>query len=178
MSSFMPTTPAGSYSFLPKIPGASGPGTLQNSAPMPGVSPYGTVGNPTQQLDFGTGFGADPSSFNLKTDADGFSPDTGLPDKKGGWVGKAGLALGAVNAGIGIWGALEQSKMNDFMRSYYGDHIAIQRADFANAAKSTNEALTSKRERVLSAQGTTTGTDANKAGVADYMNQWGMQESV
>jgi hypothetical protein len=92
-------------------------------------------------------------------------------------MNKANFGLGAVQVGLGVFNALEQSKMDKFMRGYYGDLMDMQRTDFANAAKSTNTELAGRRERVLSSQGQTTGTPGNAAGVADYMKQWGVSES-
>jgi len=111
----------------------------------------------------------------------GSSAPGGMPAAagNGGWMdknGKGGMALGVAQVGLGVYNAMEQAKMNKFMRGYYGDQMAMQKTDFSNAAKSTNEALSARQGRILSAQGTTTGTAANQAGVNDYMKQWGVNE--
>lgn len=97
----------------------------------------------------------------------------------GGWMdpqGKGGLALGAAGIGLGVYNALEQAKMNKFMREeYYGPQMDLERTDFQNAARGTNEALSGRRERQLSAQGVV--GDESKAAVGAYMDQWGVDET-
>lgn len=103
------------------------------------------------------------------------------PDKLGGWSDKNGLggmALGAAEVGLGVYNALEQSKMNKFMRSYYGDQMDMMQADYTNNARSANEALSSRQQRIMSAQGIDPNSAEGKQGVAGYMDQWGAQETV
>jgi hypothetical protein len=101
-----------------------------------------------------------------------------MPGKQGGWLQYGDLALGVAQVGLDIWGGLEQSKMNKFMRGYYGDQMDMQRTDFANSAKSTNEALAGREARRLSAMGMGyVGTPENDQKVAEYMQKWGVQEN-
>lgn len=124
----------------------------------------------------GTGFGET-----------GFDPTGGaatksnslFPNMEGKWMEAGEFGLGVAKVGLGIYSALEQSKMNKFMRGYYGDQIALQKADFANNARSTNEALSERQARRLSARGAgPIGSAANQAGVNQYMDKWGVDETV
>ena len=96
----------------------------------------------------------------------------------GGWMEKGKFGLGVAQVGLGVYNALEQSKMNKFMKSYYGDQVALQTADFQNNARSTNEALTRRRERQLDSQGVVAGGAESSRQVGDYMKEWGVQETV
>lgn len=129
-------------------------------------------GMPDSYGDFGSG--SLVSDANMAPDGGGgfFS---GL--KEGGWTNAASAVADIGQVGLGIYSAMEQSKMNEFMKSYYGEEMARTRTDFGNVARSSNEALASRQQRVLSAQGDTTGTDVNREGVAAYMDEWGAQES-
>lgn len=107
----------------------------------------------------------------------------GTSDKKvgGGWLdknGKGGMALGAAQVGLGVYNAMQQTKMNKFMKKYYGNQMALEKADFTNSARSTNEALTRRRERQLSAQGIRVGSDESKQQVGSYMDKWGVDETA
>lgn len=107
-----------------------------------------------------------------------FTPDQGLPEKQGGWMQGANLAIGALQAGTGIYSAIQQAKMNDFMKSYYKDQMNLMKTDFANSARSANEALAGKQQRTLSAQGYATDSEEMQQGVAAHMAKWGAKETV
>ncbi len=101
------------------------------------------------------------------------------PAAMGNWLKGGQLALGAGKLGLGVYSALEAAKMNKFMRGYYGDQMDLQQADFANAARSTNEALSSRRERQLDSRGMAIADTAqSKAMVDDYMKKHGVDESA
>lgn len=100
------------------------------------------------------------------------------PDMGGTWMDGTKTILDVAKVGMGIYSALDQSKMNKFMRGYYGDQMALQTADFANNAKSTNASLEQRAQNKLSAQGFSFDSAENKAGTADYMKQWGVKETV
>lgn len=102
----------------------------------------------------------------------------GTTKTSGAWTNAASAAASIGQVALGAYSAMEQSKMNDFMKGYYSDQMDLQKTDFSNAAKSANEALSAKQGRILSAQGKTTGTAANEQGVASYMDTWGSQETV
>ena len=99
------------------------------------------------------------------------------PPVEGAWTKPAGFALGVAQVGLGTYTAMEQAKMNKFMRGYYGNEMARMGADFSNNAKSANENLAGRQERLLSARGIVAGSEESKAGVADYMKQWGAKET-
>lgn len=107
-----------------------------------------------------------------------FTPDQGLPEKQGGWVQGANMAISALQSGTGIYSALQQAKMNDFMKSYYKDQMNLMKTDFANSARSANEALAGKQQRILSAQGYATDSEEMQQGVAAHMAKWGAKETV
>jgi len=100
------------------------------------------------------------------------------PSAKGGWMDGLNTAVGVAQVGLGVYNAMQQAKVNKFMQKYYGDKMALEKADFANAAHSTNEALTRRRERQLDSQGIAAGSNASKQQVGDYMKKWGVQETV
>jgi hypothetical protein len=124
----------------------------------------------------------DSGREGMASQADNFSPDAldgKTPDAAGGWMKAGNFGLGVAKVGLGIYNALESSKMNKFMRGYYGDQMDLQTADFANAAKSTNEALAARQGRILSARGEGAGgSEQNQAGVDTYMKTWGVEETV
>lgn len=99
------------------------------------------------------------------------------PGKEGAWTSGVGMALDVAGVGLDVYNALEQSKMNKFMRSYYGDQMDMQKTDFANAAKGTNEALAGRARTRASAAGHSFDSAENKAQTSSYMDQWGMQET-
>lgn len=106
-----------------------------------------------------------------------FSDSSVLPDINGDWMDGAKIGLGVAEVGLGVWNALEQSKMNKFMRGYYGDQMKMQRADFANNAKSANQSLEQQQKTALSAQGFGFDSAENKAGTASHMDKWGVKET-
>jgi hypothetical protein len=100
------------------------------------------------------------------------------PVAAGQWIEPAKIGLGAAKVGLGAYNAFQSAKMNKFMRSYYDDIRDLQKADFANSARSTNTALEGQRERQLDSQGIAAGSDANKARVASYMKSHGVDETA
>ena len=126
----------------------------------------GKYSDPNYQLGGGT---APPTMPGLN---DGKTPEMG-----GAWMKGANLALGGAQAGLGVWNALEQQKMNKFMRGYYGDQMNLQRSDFGNNAKMTNANLEQRERNRLSAAGYGFDSTENKQGTADYMSQWGVKET-
>lgn len=105
------------------------------------------------------------------------TPDS-MPGVKGAWVDKANFGLGVAQVGLGVYNAMEQSKMNKFMRSYYGDQIAMMKTDFTNAAKDANSRLQWQQQERIASQGQDPNSDASKQATADYMAQWGAKETV
>lgn len=105
----------------------------------------------------------------------------GLPGAQGDWFdmkGKGGMLLGSAQVGLGAYSAYNQEKQNDFMRGYYNNQMALQKTDFMNAAKTTNNELAAREGRRLSAsQGLAYDSAANQAGRADYMKNWGVKET-
>lgn len=99
----------------------------------------------------------------------------GLPEMLGKWKTPVEMGVGIAQAGVGIYNAMEQSKMNDFMKSYYKGQEALQKSDYANAARSANEALSSRYGRQLDAQGITGA--AHDQQQAAYMDKWGADTS-
>jgi len=109
---------------------------------------------------------------------DALKNEGSMPDKAGGWLDYGNFGLDFAKVGLGVYGALEQAKMNKFMQGYYGDQMDMQRADFENAAKSTNTELAAREARRIDAMGGPTfGSDENKAQVDAYMSKWGVRES-
>lgn len=165
----------------------------QNMSQWGGVAPVPTaasINTPVNPANFSLTGSAQQGSLGIDTERYSLAPEVGFggelglggdkgpPDKEGGWIKYGNFGLDAARVGLGVYNALEQSKMNKFMRGYYGDQMALQKTDFANAAKSTNEALAARQGRILSAQGKITGTEENRAGVASYMDQWGVKETI
>lgn len=123
------------------------------------------------------GTGANKYAFGIDPELSAFGDaNLKVPELGGGWTSKAGMALNFVNAGVGVANAMSNIRQNKFMRGYYGDQMNLQKADFGNAARSTNAELAARQERILGAQGLATGSAENKAAVADYMKQWGAKE--
>ena len=129
-------------------------------------------------VDFNTIFNNKPGGGFEQNGYPMSSYDKQLPGKEGGWIQPAQIGLGVARIGLDTYNAINQSKMNKFMQSYYGDQMELMKTDFANAARGANEALSSKQGRVLAASGVAAGTDAHRQGVADYMAQWGAKETV
>ena len=97
------------------------------------------------------------------------------PDMLGKWTKGADIGLKVASVGLGVWNAMEQQKMNKFMRGYYGDQMDLQRSDFANNAKSTNAQIEQRERNRLSAAGFGFDSAENKQGVADAMDKWGVK---
>ncbi|MCK5663634.1 MAG: hypothetical protein KAI17_09110 [Thiotrichaceae bacterium] len=152
-------------------------GVTQQAAKMPATNFAQSM--PTAQFTNPAGQNYASGDFTLGGGSQDLSSSMGgAPGVKGAWTDKASFGLGVAQVGLGAFNAYEQSKMNDFMRGYYGDQIALQTQDFSNNARSTNEALSSREERRLDARGIVAGSDESQAGVADYMNTWGVSETV
>jgi len=149
---------------------------------LPGGGAFGENGNPVGGIGAGQQLGLmDPNNMNwlnqdYNLDLNDISLGGQEPDAVGGWLQPAKFGLGAAKVGTGIYNALQSSKMNKFMRNYYGDQMDLQKADFANSARSTNTALEGQRERQLDAQGYAAGSDENKSRVDDYMQRHGVDE--
>jgi len=130
------------------------------------------------------GFGGGPNTSPyygadiFKGGSGGGAPKTDLPFAEGKWATNAKLGLGAAQVGLGIYNAMEQSKMNKFMQSYYNTQMDLMKTDFSNAAKSSNEALHSREQRRLSAQGHDIDSQEMEQGVANTMARWGAKETV
>lgn len=124
----------------------------------------------TKEIDTGN-FGLDYKSPNLGT---GVKP----PDKLGAWTKGAGMAVDVAQVGLGIYNAMEQSKMNKFMKSYYGDQMDLMKADYTNNARSANQALSWQRQQIDSAAGINPNSAEGQKMNADYMAQWGAKETV
>ena len=103
--------------------------------------------------------------------ATGFNWDS-LMDTKGA----GGMALGAINTGVGAFNAWMGNKHQKFMQNYYGEQMALQKADFANNANSANEQLSTRASQRASNQGL--GGTTKDAYVADYMGKWGAKTTV
>ena len=131
----------------------------------------GAWGKSTDSLSNVMGAGG-PNDLDAPT-----SLNTAAPKMGGDWMDGIGTGLKVAQVGLGVYSALEQAKMNNFMRGYYGDQMNMQRADFANAAKSTNEQMAQRQQNKLSAQGFSFNSAENKAGTEDYMKQWGVKET-
>lgn len=165
-----------SFSFM--NPQAGGPlksGTFSlmdaNKTQGPGYSTSLSSGQ------FSSGMGQAENWGLGDTSIEGAVGDT--PKMGGGWMEAGEFGLGVAKVGLGIYSALQQSKMNKFMRKYYGDQMELQKADFANNARSTNEALQERQARRLSARGQgAIGSATNQAGVSSYMDRWGVDETV
>jgi len=142
---------------------------VSNNMALPGMQTHpGTdFGNPT--LNY--------SNFSLGDNKLKIGEDK-LPGAEGGWMKNAEFGLGVAKVGLDVYNAMEQSKMNKFMKSYYSDQMDMMKTDFTNAAKGANEALSSREERRLSAQGYAIGSEGMQQGVANTMARWGAKETL
>ena len=135
---------------------------------------------PQGQAYGGTSFYNPASQFNsdaLRTDG-GQMEWGAMPKAEGNWVQGAKMGLSAIQTGMGIYSAINQSKINKFMQSYYKDQMNLMKTDFTNTAKAANESLAGKQERLLSAQGYAMGSEEMQQGVAGHMAKWGAKETV
>lgn len=150
----------------------------QNMSQWGGVKPMtnipSTIAAPNQQSYAPPPLG---SSTSFWEDFMTNPVDVDMPKKEGSWIEPAQIGLGAAKIGLGVYNALEQAKMNKFMRGYYGDMMDMQRTDFSNAAKSTNESLAARARTRASAAGHTFDSTENKEMTSDYMKQWGVKET-
>jgi len=146
--------------------------SIPSNIAAPQAPPPSAYAASTPSLSTNTGFGEDFMS-PVKDPASITKP----PSVEGAWVKPAQIGLGVAQVGLGVYNALEQSKMNKFMRGYYGDQMDLQRADFTNNARSTNEALEARARTRASAAGHSFDSAENKAAVSSYMDQWGVKET-
>ena len=124
----------------------------------------GKYSDPNYQLGGGT---ATPTMPGLN---DGKTPEMG-----GAWMKGANLALGGAQVGLGVWNALEQQKMNKFMRGYYGEEMARNKADFANNALVTNNQIEQQARNRASNAGFGFDSEESKKRTASHMDQWGVK---
>lgn len=97
-----------------------------------------------------------------------------------GWAdtkGKGGMALGALQVGLGAFNSWMGYKNQKFMQDYYGNQMNMQKADFANNAKMTNLNLEQRINQRNSNHGITRDSAEGQASRAEYMNKWGVKES-
>jgi len=158
-------------------------GSQSAAIPVPdlGLSSSWGLGNNKIGFDYGDTqmnqfFGTAPdASSNFGLD---WASKSDTPGVLGKWIEPGKLALGFAQVGLGVKTALDQERMNKFMRSYYGDQMEMQKTDFANVAKSTNNELQAREARRLDAMGgPAIGSQENQDAVAKYMEQWGVKES-
>jgi len=101
-----------------------------------------------------------------------------LPEAEGTWMDTAKLGLNVADIGTGIFNAYSQYRNNKFLKKYYENQMDLQRADFANNARSTNEALQSRKAvRVSAHDGLNPYQGEGQRKVADYMKKWGVSEA-
>ena len=162
---------------VPKLSLSSDTGIF-DSAQTPQISSFDMGGFDPNTAGYSAGGGIwGEGAPKLTPDQYKLNMGDGSPDAEGGWTEGAALGLGVGKLALGAFSAYEQSKMNKFMRGYYGDQMDLQSADFANQARSTNEALERRRERQLSAQGTAAGSAASQAQLGSYMDTHGVDET-
>jgi hypothetical protein len=116
------------------------------------------------------------------TELSGINPDfapgaktPGIPDMGGKWMDGANIGLGFAKVGLDVYNALEQSKMNKFMKGYYGDMMDMQKSTFENEAKITNASIAQREQNKQSAAGNAFGTAASDAAVAATLDKWGVK---
>jgi len=130
----------------------------------------------------GKSVGATPQMMTPAAPIGNFDPATGdfmgksgAPALGGDWMKGANLALGGAQVGLGVWNALEQSKMNKFMRGYYGEEMARNKADFANNALVTNNQIEQQARNRASNAGFGFDSEESKKRTASHMDQWGVK---
>jgi hypothetical protein len=158
-----------SMSGMPTSPGAPTVASMQSWSNPLKASNYTLGETSSYNIGPGTQFTIDPELTDIAANG---------PAAQGGWFdmkGKGGMLLGGAQVALGAFNAFDQAKMNDFMKGYYGNQMALQKTDFANAAKSTNTAMSEREGRRLDATGIGYDTAANKAGRDNYMKDWGVQ---
>lgn len=130
-------------------------------------------------LNLGPTKGENYSNFNKygETGGTGQNNPGDIPAAEGNWLDYGQFGLGVANVGLGVWGALEASKMNSFMRDYYSGQEDLQRADFANAARSTNQSISDREMMRQSAAGNRFGSGASENAVSASMDKWGVDET-
>lgn len=147
-------------------------------SPSYGVeAPSAGTGIGQMDTSYSSSYKPDFSEFFQRGSSDA-APKTEMPFAEGKWATNAKLGLGAAQVGLGIYNAMQQTKMNKFMQSYYNTQMDLMKTDFSNAARSSNEALHSREQRVLSAQGHDINSQEMQQGVADKMSRWGAKETV
>jgi hypothetical protein len=163
MSDFMSNTTLKLPGRFTSKPRFSLNGDAQSASPLDTPSSLGAT------TDFG--FDTKLTSVDPSLSAEPVRPGLG-----GGWTSGVGTASQIANVGLGIYSALEQSKMNQFMRGYYGNEMARNKADFNNNVTSTNAALDKQARTSASQNGFAFGTAGNNAAAADAMSKWGVQK--
>jgi hypothetical protein len=116
------------------------------------------------------GFDAQPSIPDL----DGTG---GPPTAMGQWTAGVGLAKDVAGIGLGVWNAMETSKMNKFMKHYYEGKQDMDRENFKSSARDYNQSVDWRAKVRSSAAGNAEGSDAMKASQAADMAKWGASET-
>lgn len=181
-SSFLPSPSLLSSS------GTFGGGYANPTGKLPGLS---IAGNSLESWNLpatdtaASGLSSSLSIGGPSTELSGINPDfasgaktPGMPEMGGKWTAAAGIGLQFGKLGLDVYNALEQSKMNKFMKGYYGDQMDLQQADFTNNAKSVNASLEQREQNKASAAGYALNSSAMKTQVGNYMDKWGVQETV
>ena len=94
------------------------------------------------------------------------------------WLDKGKFGLGVAKVGLDAYNAYQQAKVNDFMKSYYGRQMDLAESDYANNARSANEALAAKQRVAMSARGIDPRSEEGQESLASYMDKWGADETV
>lgn len=147
---------------------------------LPDISSMYTAPSTTDL--FGTpntlgGFTQLPDGMKLGA-PDGYIDPTATGNSMFDMKGAGGFALGALNTGISGFGTWMNAKNQKFMQNYYGDQMALQKADYANNARSANERLLSNQQTFLNSQGLDYNTGAGKEQLDSYMAKWGANEKI
>jgi hypothetical protein len=185
MAAYTPLLPKTSLLSTPmktNISSWSLPGSSLNTTPAP-------VAGQGFSLGFGgsvPGAGADTGGFmaNANIGQNGYNLGTPslntegvkTPDMGGGWMSDIGTGLKVAQVGLGVYNAMEQSKMNDFMKGYYGNEMARNKVDFNNAVDDANSRRELRAENKASAAGFAFGSDESKNRIASDMSQWGAKK--
>lgn len=99
---------------------------------------------------------------------------SGLADTKG----LGGMVLGGLNTGANLFNTWMGAKNQKFMQDYYGEQMALQKADFANNASNTNRSLQERETARLNNRGIGADSEQGKQALADYMNKWSVKGSI
>ena len=101
----------------------------------------------------------------------------GAPDLMGKWTQGVGIAKDVAGIGLGVWNALETSKMNKFMKSYYGDQMDMARENFKSSARDYNQGLEWREKVRASAAGEEEGSDLMNERVNTAKEKYGASET-